>query len=55
MSCAARAAFVFLGYPAFAPVRRLCAEVGARPSGRIRVGICRWADGFRHRRGGGGG
>jgi hypothetical protein len=36
-SCAARAAFVFLGCPAFAPVRRLCAEVGARPSGRIRV------------------
>jgi hypothetical protein len=49
-SRAARAAFVFLGYPAFAPVRRLCAEVGARPSGRIRVGICRWADGFRRRR-----
>jgi hypothetical protein len=47
MSRAARAAFVFLGCPAFAPVRRLCAEVGARPSGRIRVGICRWADGFR--------
>jgi hypothetical protein len=34
-SCAARAAFVFLGYPAFALVRCLCAEVGARPSGRI--------------------
>jgi hypothetical protein len=49
-SRAARAAFVFLGCPAFAPVRRLCAEVGARPSGRIRVGICRWADGFRRRR-----
>jgi hypothetical protein len=48
-SHAARAAFVFLGCPAFAPVRRLCAEVGARPSGRIRVGICRWADGFRRR------
>jgi hypothetical protein len=48
-SRAARAAFVFLGCPAFAPVRRLCAEVGARPSGRIRVGICRWADGFRRR------
>jgi hypothetical protein len=47
---AARAAFVFLGCPAFAPVRRLCAEVGARPSGRIRVGICWWADGFRRRR-----
>jgi hypothetical protein len=31
-SCAARAAFVFLGCPAFAPVRRLCAGVGARPS-----------------------
>jgi hypothetical protein len=45
----ARAAFVFLGCPAFAPVRRLCAEVGARLSGRIRVGICRWADGFRRR------
>jgi hypothetical protein len=46
-SRAARAAFVFLGCPAFAPVRRLCAEVGARPSGRIRVGVCRWVDGFR--------
>jgi hypothetical protein len=34
-SRAARAAFVFLGCPAFAPVRRLCAEVGACPSGRI--------------------
>jgi hypothetical protein len=55
MSRAARAAFVFLGCPVFAPVRRLYAEVGARPSGRIRVGICRWADGFRRRRGGGGG
>jgi hypothetical protein len=54
-SCAARAAFVFLGCPAFAPVWRLFAEVGARPSGRIRVGICRWADGFHRRRGGGGG
>jgi hypothetical protein len=50
MSRAARAAFVFLGCPAFAPVRRLCAGVGARPSGRIRVGICWWADGFRRRR-----
>jgi hypothetical protein len=50
MSRAARAAFVFLGCPAFAPVRRLCAEVGVCPSGRIRVGICRWADGFRRRR-----
>ena len=49
-SRAARAAFVFLGCPAFAPVRRLYTEVGARPSGRIRVGICRWADGFRRRR-----
>jgi hypothetical protein len=49
-SHAARAAFVFLGCPAFAPVWRLCVEVGARPSGRIRVGICRWADGFRCRR-----
>jgi hypothetical protein len=28
-SCAARAAFVLWGYPAFAPVRRLRAEVGA--------------------------
>jgi hypothetical protein len=54
-SRAARAAFVFLGCPAFAPVRRLCAEVSACPSGRIRVGICRWADGFRCRRWGGGG
>jgi hypothetical protein len=27
-----------------------CAEVGARLSGRIRVGICRWADGYRRRR-----
>jgi hypothetical protein len=43
-SRATRAAFVFLGCPAFAPVRRLCVEVGARSSGRIRVGICRWAD-----------
>jgi hypothetical protein len=51
----ARAAFVFLGCPAFAPVRRLRAEVGARPSRRIRVGICRWADGFCRRHGGGGG
>jgi hypothetical protein len=49
-SRAARAAFVFLGCPAFASVRRLCTEVGARPSGRIRVGICRWADGCRRRR-----
>jgi hypothetical protein len=49
-SRAARAALVFLGCPAFAPVRRLCVEVGVRPSGRIRVGICRWADGFRRRR-----
>jgi hypothetical protein len=49
-SRAARAAFVFLGCPAFAPIRRLCVEVGARPSERIRVGICRWADGFRRRR-----
>jgi hypothetical protein len=49
-SRAARAAFVFLGCPAFAPVRRLCAEVGAHPSERIRVGICQWADGFRRRR-----
>jgi hypothetical protein len=33
-SRAARAAFVFLGRPAFAPVWRLCAEVGAaRPGG----------------------
>jgi hypothetical protein len=49
-SGAARATFMFLGCPAFALVRRLCAEVGARPSERIRVGICRWADGFRRRR-----
>jgi hypothetical protein len=49
-SRAARAAFVFLGCPAFAPVWRLCAEVDARPPGRIRVGICWWADGFRRRR-----
>jgi hypothetical protein len=48
-SRAARAAFVFLGCPALAPVRRLCAEVGARPSGRTRVGICRSADGCRRR------
>jgi hypothetical protein len=54
-SCAARAAFVFLGCPAFAPVRHLCTEVGARPSRRIRVGICRWADGCRRRCRGGGG
>jgi hypothetical protein len=47
---ASRVAFVFLGRPAFALVRRLCAEVGARPPGRIRVGIYRWADGFRRRR-----
>jgi hypothetical protein len=49
-SRAARAAFVFLGCPAFAPVWHLCTEVGARPPGRIRVGICRWADAFRRRR-----
>jgi hypothetical protein len=49
-SRAARATFVFLGCPAFAPVRRLYAELDARPSGRIRVGICRWADGCRRRR-----
>jgi hypothetical protein len=49
-SRAARAAFVFLGCPAFAPVRRLCVEVGARLSRRIQVGIFRWADGFRRRR-----
>jgi hypothetical protein len=54
-SRAARAAFVFLGCPAFSPVRRFCAEVGARPSGRIRVGICRWVDGCRRRCRGGGG
>jgi hypothetical protein len=41
----ARAAFVFWGCPAFAPVRRLCAEVGAPlvredPSGDLPVG--RW-------------
>jgi hypothetical protein len=54
-SHAARAAFVFLGCPAFAPVRRFCAEVGAHPSGRIQVGICRWVDGCRRRCRGGGG
>jgi hypothetical protein len=42
-SRAARAAFVFWGCPAFAPVRRLCAEVGAPlvrkdPSGDLLVG-----------------
>jgi hypothetical protein len=52
---AARAAFVFLGCPAFAPVRRPRVEVGVRPSGRIRVGICRWAGGCRCRCCGGGG
>ena len=31
---AARAAFVFLGCLVLTPARRLCAEVGARPSGR---------------------
>jgi hypothetical protein len=52
-SCAARAAFVFWGCPAFAPVRRLCAEVGAPlvredPSGDLPVGrrllssVLRW-------------
>jgi hypothetical protein len=44
-SRAARAAFVFWGCPAFAPVRRLCAEVSAPlvredPSGDLLVG--RW-------------
>jgi hypothetical protein len=44
-SRAARAAFVFWGCPAFAPVQRLCAEVGAPlvqedPSGDLPVG--RW-------------
>jgi hypothetical protein len=44
-SRAARAAFVFWGCPAFAPVRRLCAKVGAPlvredPSGDLPVG--RW-------------
>jgi hypothetical protein len=43
MSRAARAAFVFWGGPAFAPVRRLRAEVGAPlvredPSGDLPVG-----------------
>jgi hypothetical protein len=42
-SHAARAAFVFWGCPAFAPVRRFCAEVGAPlvwedPSGDLPVG-----------------
>jgi hypothetical protein len=52
-SRAARAAFVFWGCPAFAPVRRLCAEVGAPlvredPSGDLPVGrrllssVLRW-------------
>jgi hypothetical protein len=52
-SCAARAAFVFWGCPAFASVRRLCAEVGAPlvqedPSGDLPVGrrllssVLRW-------------
>jgi hypothetical protein len=44
---AARTTFVFLGCPAFAPVRCLRAGVGARLSGRTQVGICRWADGCR--------
>jgi hypothetical protein len=44
-SRAARAAFVFWGCPAFAPVRRLCTEVGASlvredPSGNLSMG--RW-------------
>jgi hypothetical protein len=43
-SRAARAAFVFLGYPAFAPVRRLlrggrCSPVREDPSGDLPVGI----------------
>jgi hypothetical protein len=53
MSRAARAAFVFWGYPAFAPVRCLCSEVGAPlvredPSGDLPVGrrlpssVLRW-------------
>jgi hypothetical protein len=52
-SRAARAAFVFWGCPAFAPVRRLCTEVGAPlvredPSGDLPVGrrllssVLRW-------------
>jgi hypothetical protein len=52
-SRAARATFVFWGCPAFAPVRRLCAEVGAPlvredPSGDLPVGrrlpssVLRW-------------
>jgi hypothetical protein len=52
-SRAARVAFVFWGCPAFAPVRRLCAEVGAPlvredPSGDLPVGrrllssVLRW-------------
>jgi hypothetical protein len=52
-SRAARAAFVFWGCPAFAPVRRLCVEVGALlvredPSGDLPVGrrllslVLRW-------------
>jgi hypothetical protein len=54
-SRAARAAFVFLGCPAFAPVRRPYVKVGVRPSERTRVGICRWANGCRRRCRGGGG
>jgi hypothetical protein len=33
MSCTARAAFVFLGCPAFAPIRRLCVEVVVAAAG----------------------
>jgi hypothetical protein len=55
MSRAARAAFVFWGGPAFAPVRHLRAEVGAPLVREDLSGICRRADGpCRRCRGGGG-
>jgi hypothetical protein len=41
----ARAAFVFWGYPAFARYGAFARRSVPRSSGRIRVGICRWADG----------
>jgi hypothetical protein len=54
-SRAARAAFVFWGCPAFAPVRRLRAEVGAPLVREDPKGICRWDDGSCRRCRGGGG
>jgi hypothetical protein len=48
-SRAARAAFVFWGCPAFAPDDAFARRSVPRSSGRIRVGICRWADGSRRR------